>query len=170
MQNICQSFFPFELLPTTICVAVISLSVSNSKRNRKSCHEQISNLCLSQNTEKHIVLICNSQFTDTNFDPGNCGGCNQSCATGGGSQIKKQCLQGKCVSSCGQNAEVCGSICCPTNNADVKCCKNVGVTQCINLKTDVKNCGTCGNACCSSVLLYGVGTSAPVTRSTGASR
>jgi hypothetical protein len=42
--------------------------------------------------------------------------------------------------------DLCGAACCPTTASN--CCDN---TTCVNLQSDVSNCGTCGKQCVTSV-------------------
>jgi hypothetical protein len=78
---------------------------------------------------------CNGQVADgcevdTLTDPGNCGFCGNGCGLG------QTCVGGVCqMGSCGVTG-------CPVGQT---CCN--GGTTCIDTRSDVRNCGGCGNVC-----------------------
>jgi hypothetical protein len=86
-----------------------------------------------------------------NCDRKVCGpdGCGGSCGTCGAGLV---CATGQCASSCPGGQKVCGGTCIPNN----QCCTNSDCPQgtpqccggaCVNVLTDVRNCGSCGAAC-----------------------
>ena len=77
---------------------------------------------------------CGDQCVDVTNDPDNCGGCGNSCANNRPSYVTNDvaCEAGKCVYTCEEGYENCGS---------------EGSTECVDLTADRKNCGECGHAC-----------------------
>ena len=100
--------------------------------------------------------LCGSSCKDLNVDPNNCGGCGMQCASG------EMCNAGMCSLMCAAGYTSC-SITVKvqpdagardaTTDATVDAGKqdSGGVNQntaiCVNLKTDVNNCGKCGFGC-----------------------
>ena len=88
---------------------------------------------------------CGNNCVDLNTDNNNCGSCGNVC------NLPRRCQQGTCQCPLGQFAcgpsdccmpgqACCNGHCCPTGQA---CCNNT----CVNLMTDINNCGSCGNLC-----------------------
>jgi hypothetical protein len=119
---------------------------------------------------------CNGQCIDITTDPNNCGACGNKCASG------TTCTAGTCTCPTGQTlcAGVCVSTSCPTNQTfntttctcqcapitcasgatqDPKTCQCVCPTgqiicngACVNVASDINNCGSCGHACPSGAV------------------
>jgi hypothetical protein len=87
--------------------------------------------CCSQGS-----ACCNGNCTPLGTNQ-NCGGCGDDCRT---STTGKTCLSGQC--RCPSGLSPCGNSCCPPE----QCCNGV----CKDLKSDPKNCGTCGRDCNTS--------------------
>jgi hypothetical protein len=99
--------------------------------------------------------LCNGGCVDTNTHPLFCGGCDVACET------SQRCAMGRC--ECGAPLKNCAGVCreCCTNSdcpGDRTCSEGVCVLHCaapfsqckddcVDLKTDAKNCNTCGNDC-----------------------
>jgi cysteine-rich repeat protein len=151
------------------------------------------------------LVNCTGACVDTNTSVNNCGMCghvcgsNQTCASGqctGQTQCTPPLVNctGACVdtSTSVNNCGMCGQICGASPNATAGCsnshCQiavcNSGFADCngnvadgceVNVTSDVKNCGACGNACssnqtCASGQCTGgtqCGMSQPVTHSNG---
>jgi hypothetical protein len=83
---------------------------------------------------------CNGQCVNTQTDIRNCGNCNSVCMTNiAGYDTGMVCLSGQCT--------------CP--QGEINCGVNSGtqlgkINKCANVKTDVFNCGQCGNSCTSA--------------------
>jgi hypothetical protein len=77
---------------------------------------------------------CLGVCTDLDTDPKNCGECGNACAAG------QTCTDGGCDPKkplCGEHESACGT----GKESDLK------GYACVNLASNVKNCGECGNAC-----------------------
>jgi hypothetical protein len=90
-------------------------------------------------------VCCSGSCVDTSTSPKNCGSCGFGCSSGENCQ-GGTCLCGSgpaCVSPevCKNNICMCGSN--PACTGGQTCCSG----NCVELLTDTKNCGVCGNAC-----------------------
>jgi len=83
-------------------------------------------------------LCCNGVCYDGSNDSNNCGACSNACASG---QI---CCGGVCCSQ----ASCCSGVCCGQGQ---NCCGG----NCVNLETDINNCGHCGNGCLTGTCCSG---------------
>ena len=100
---------------------------------------------------------------DLSSDPGNCGGCGQSCPEGA------SCVDGGCVEACSEGFDLCNGNCVDLSN-DATNCGGCGTTcpetgdcvsgvctcptgqvlcagGCVSTSNDHANCGGCGNVC-----------------------
>ena len=66
--------------------------------------------------------ICGGVCTNTQSDPGNCGGCGAICPQG------KVCSTGACKTTCASPLSLCAG-------------------ACVDLAADPANCGSCGTSC-----------------------
>jgi hypothetical protein len=120
-----------------------------------------------------VGTCCNGVCTDTTQDPGNCGACGTTCASGlcydslglgaecfpsadagscagenggFGCAPGQTCLAGNCVqsTSCNGPFGVCQA---GDGNVGVCCMGFFGGTTCNDLTSDAQNCGNCGQQC-----------------------
>jgi len=92
------------------------------------------------------TVSCGGACTDTQVDLGNCGGCGIACDSG------QACTAGACVPICAG-----GGVCKPDGYCGTACpagsalcgaaASSTATATCIDLETDPRNCGACGNAC-----------------------
>jgi hypothetical protein len=75
---------------------------------------------------------CQGVCTNLETDPTSCGACGLACPPG------QVCCAGTCVDA---SANPC--VCDPPCQAGFTCCNR----QCVNLREDTRNCGTCGHSC-----------------------
>ncbi len=95
-----------------------------------SCTDAGCGLCFGSNT------LCNrdtdaAACVDTTSDSANCGTCGKVChvANDGGTSV---CNVGTCVVTC---------------NTGLTACPTAAPTSCVNVETDIHNCGICGKSC-----------------------
>jgi hypothetical protein len=94
-------------------------------------------------------LACNGICEETQTDVNNCGGCGATCATGqfchsGSCSTGQSCSSpASCTPPANGTATCNGGICGFTCNSGFTSCNGT----CVNLQSDVNNCGACGNAC-----------------------
>jgi hypothetical protein len=84
--------------------------------------------CAPNETACKIGPSVGQCFDLTKDDHDNCGACNLSCGAG-------TCVSGACVCPTPQTF-------CPTPQPE-----RTGVSSCVDLQTDTRNCGTCGQPC-----------------------
>jgi len=111
------------------------------------------------------ATLCNGVCVQTDYDPNNCGACDNKCASGelcSAGKCAGQCLGGttECSNKCvdtqidPQNCGACGTACktgevCSAGKCGSSCLG--GTTdcsgKCIDTQIDPANCGACGTAC-----------------------
>ncbi|MEZ4221862.1 MAG: MXAN_6577-like cysteine-rich protein [Polyangiaceae bacterium] len=111
------------------------------------------------------ATLCGASCTNTNFDPANCGSCNNACPAG------QLCSAGQCGLTCAGGSTLCTDKCVDTQNDPTNCgtCGKAcaagevcsagqcgvncagGTTlctdKCVDVQNDPANCGSCGNPC-----------------------
>lgn len=124
-------------------------SCSNICSTRESCCDK---QCVQTNTDAECggcgisctgaTHCCGASCIDTSNNNDNCGSCGNPC-TGG-----NVCVGGTCQCPSGQT--LCNGVCCNGTCSDGLCCPN-GFTnclgRCVDLQTDLGNCGRCGFSC-----------------------
>ncbi|HUB09239.1 MAG TPA: FG-GAP-like repeat-containing protein [Myxococcales bacterium] len=96
------------------------------------------------------ATLCGTTCTDTQTDPANCGGC---ASAGGHACTSEQlCKSGACVNVCAADA---GQTACPEGAS----------VACVDVSTDVNNCGACGKGCAAGQGCDGGTCSCPTGRS-----
>lgn len=131
------------------------------------------------------LTLCGNACVDTTRNPANCGTCGTNCADLPGGPYQMCCPgldgSGQCMNSNDSNCGACGNACppgrfcygveCVCEGSGLLCtggqCQNgicmcpSGLTycsasdQCMDLSSNVNNCGSCGNVCASGVCCNG---------------
>jgi hypothetical protein len=101
------------------------------------------------------TTLCGDKCKDTNADPNNCGGCGTTCSAG------EMCVTGACGLDCAPGYLACHVTVKVQNDAGApkdasadatldagkSDAGSVSTEVCVNVKTDINNCGKCGFTC-----------------------